>query len=130
MSYSVRCSCHELHPVAGSQAGSLLNCPCGRMVSVPPLSALRQQVGEAAYAIPTAESIHLQHGRGELLPVGHCAVCGMAKQEIFDLYVECERTKVKEFVPRSWYGIQIFLILFHPFILFLDCSITRPSTNP
>lgn len=131
MAYSVRCSCNELHAVAPSQAGSQVNCTCGQLLSVPPLSVLREQVGEAAYGVPTAESIHFQHGRGELPPLGHCAACGMPTQEIFDLYVECERTRVKEYVPRSWYVIQIVLIVFfHPIIfisrLFHHASLDKP----
>ena len=130
MSYSVRCQCNELHTVAASQAGAQLCCGCGRTLSVPPLSELRQQAREIAYAAATCDSIRFQSDSGELPPVGRCAACGLATQETFDFYVECERTKVKDLVPNHWYGIQLLLVLFHPIFfvtrMFHHASLDKP----
>lgn len=118
MTYSVHCTCSQVHEVLGSQADSLLNCPCGRTVSVPPLSALRQQVGQSAYEARIADMVQARVAAGELPIRGRCAICGTEANDTLDLYVECEQPVLKNSV--AWYTIvlgAIFLSLQSLFLL-------------
>jgi hypothetical protein len=105
MSYFARCSCNREIQVSAAQAGTAIDCDCGQRVPVPPLSVLRQQLGQRAYDVGIADRIRAKVAAGELPVLGHCAVCGFAAQDRLELDVVCERPALKHAV--SWYGVVL-----------------------
>ncbi len=66
MSYSTACECGATHAVAATQAGTTLRCACGRSVTVPALSVLRQAAGQTPMPLNTVERIRAMIRDGEL----------------------------------------------------------------
>jgi hypothetical protein len=95
MTYFIRCSCNQAHEVSARQAGSGINCGCGRRVPVPPLSELRQLAGQTAYEVRTADRTGALVYSGELPRLGLCAACGLSTSDVRVLYVEREQAFIK-----------------------------------
>lgn len=114
MSYTTSCACGRTFPVSASQAGTELNCSCGRRVSVPLLSELRQAAGQRAYETSTIDEIRRMLRDGDLPEGDLCVLSGLPTREVYYLYVHCEKKWVKG--PSRWtYVFVIFSILFLPF---------------
>jgi len=114
MSYSTSCECGQTHPVSASQAGTELNCSCGRRVSVPLLSELRQAAGQRAYETSTIDEIRRMLRDGDLPAGDLCVLSGLPTREVCNLYVHCETKWVKG--PKEWtFYVVILSILFLPF---------------
>lgn len=58
MNYSIPCQCGKSLQAAASQAGTDIECTCGRLISVPPLSQLRQMAAD-----PSSPSDETKHKR-------------------------------------------------------------------
>jgi hypothetical protein len=94
MAYSVACECSRVHPVSVGDAGSTLTCTCGRNVSVPSLSVLRQQAGEFTASPEMILDSMLRNS--ELPGDPHCVVCHTSTDDIRHFKVVCERAEAKK----------------------------------
>jgi hypothetical protein len=89
MSYFVDCSCGRRIDVVKSQAGSSIGCVCGAALEIPPLTQLKQQVGEDH--LSPLDRIG-QMLRDRQLPQSRlCAYSGMPTRDVIYIAIECER---------------------------------------
>lgn len=95
MSYSVTCECGSRHAVSATQAGSMLECACGRSVDVPLLSALRKSAGESPIPLNTIERIRAMIQSGELPNGDICPYSGRPANSTIYFHVQCERSWVR-----------------------------------
>ena len=114
MTFSLSCDCGKSLEVTASQAGTNVPCSCGRAVSVPLLSQLRQLAGQAAYEAGTIDTINRMIRDGELPHGDTCAISGLPTLDSYDLYVQCE-SKWTKGPGTGRYLFVIFTILFLPF---------------
>jgi hypothetical protein len=91
MSFTLNCSCGAILEVQATQAGTTVLCRCGAPVRVPSLGKLRELAGQPAYETSTIDVILAMLKRGELPAGGHCAISGVATDDVIDLQVEAER---------------------------------------
>ena len=116
MTFSILCDCGKRMEVTGSQAGTDMVCSCGRTVSIPLLSQLRQMAGKDAYEAGTIDTINRMIREGELPPGDTCVISGLETSGFYNLYVHCETTWVRGGgVKRHFFVIAT--ILFLPFWL-------------
>jgi hypothetical protein len=112
MTYSVPCECGNSVEASATQAGTDIPCSCGRCVSVPLLSRLRQTAGQEAYEAGTIETINRMVRTGELPSGDTCAFSGLPTVDSYNPYVQCESTWLKESrSERPWFAILAFLFL-------------------
>ncbi len=95
MTYSTACECGAVHAVAATQAGTTLECKCGRSVAVPALSALRLSAGETPIPLNTVERIEAMIRDGELPSGGVCPLSGRPADRVVHFRVECEQSWVR-----------------------------------
>jgi hypothetical protein len=111
MEYSVTCSCSNVIPVAAAQAGAEVVCRCGQVVNVPRLSQLRAATGRDAYKATVIEAIQRLTRNGEL-PYGDiCALCQMPTNDMYELYVECDRPWQRAPAAVPWWLLWFPLAL-------------------
>ena len=91
MTYTVTCECGKRHEVSTGDAGTTLNCSCGRAVSVPSLGVLRQQAGELGRSPEMILDSMLENG--ELPEDSFCVVCQARTDSVRYFEVECERVE-------------------------------------
>jgi hypothetical protein len=102
--------------VAAHQAGTNLECRCGRTVPVPPLSKLRTLSGHGAYESGIIDTINRMVRDGEL-PYGElCAVSGFPTSDVCNLCVQCESKWIKRAGSDRYFMMFVGLVL-APFFL-------------
>ncbi len=126
MSYSTTCECGAIHAVAATQAGTTLECKCGRAVCVPALSALRQAAGETPIPLNTIERIEAMIRDGELPSGNVCPVSGRPADRVVHLRVECEQSWVRGGDPMDSGAGFAFMLLFGWIGLMLASRASRP----
>ncbi len=90
--FSVTCECGATKVVAASDAGSSLNCRCGRTVHVPRLSELRRAKGLDGGESNVRDTIARMIREGSL-PWGVCfAATAMPTSDVMHFDVQCERS--------------------------------------
>jgi hypothetical protein len=89
--FFVDCSCGRRLPVAATAAGSDFKCACGRTVSIPRLSVLRQQAGIGAFESGIPDRIHRLVTAAELPEGSCCAYCGRPTDQVAELRVQIEQ---------------------------------------
>jgi hypothetical protein len=110
MSYPVQCDCGQVQRVPGTLAGSLVTCRCGRQVRVPPLSRLKQAVGETVLSPQVRIEQMLRLG---LLPEEtRCVVCGAPTEGTVRFWATCERVSVQEEWGAKGWQLVAFILCF------------------
>ena len=107
MALSVRCECGVDVPVSEGASGTVVQCACGRPLTVPSLVELRQQAGlrTVSAAIAIEDMLALR----ELPTLTSCAQCNGPSDEIVMVTAECEKVWSNELGGISW--IIGFLVL-------------------
>ena len=111
--YSVDCDCGKTLPVVKSDAGSAIQCRCGRTVRVPRLSLLRRAKGEGALESGILDRIARMIRDGQLPAGDCCAVSGFPTKDVMLFDVQCETSYVKG--ERKWGWALVILGFFMPF---------------
>lgn len=114
MAYSISCDCGNIREVTATQAGTNVSCACGRSVSVPTLSKLRQLAGQGAYEAGTIDTIVRMVRDGELPSGDTCAISGLPTSDSYELYVQCESRWIKG-PGTGQYLFALLMIVFLPF---------------
>lgn len=104
--YTVRCECGAGHAVAGTAAGTRLDCACGRTVEVPSLSKLRASAGEPTVSAELA--IKKMVERDEMPAGTDCLECRLPTRDTATILVVCEQAEFK----REQTGISVVNLLF------------------
>ncbi len=124
MDFTINCQCGATLRDATADAGGIKRCRCGHENSVPSLSKLRQESGQQAYDVSTAEKLRYMFADGDLPPNNVCVQCGCETSDVLQCSVECERPHTK---GRGFWG-TFFLGLFAPLSVFH--SIHQEYQNP
>ena len=90
MAFRVPCECGEQLDVSISDAGTTKSCDCGRAVSIPRLSKLREMAGLAAYEICPADEISRAVADGTWRLSDACSHCGAGTDSVAHLHGICE----------------------------------------
>lgn len=117
MGYSFSCECGNEIEVKPAQAGTELACGCGRTLTVPRLSQLRQFAGEEAYETGVIDTIHRLIRSGELPSAENCVISGIRTAHTCELYVQCESSWMKGGEDGSGPKVVTFLALLAPIFL-------------
>src|SRR5688572_17997315 len=94
--FSIDCECGAQLPVSASQAGTTLECRCGRTVKVPLLSELRKLQGKGAYESGPIETILRLTKEGRLPSSDVCVISGRPTNDICRFHILCETTWFKK----------------------------------
>ena len=123
----VSCECGAVIPVRKTQAGSDVECGCGRIVEVPSLAQLRRAAGLRGIE-ETVDGKVRRLVREGTLPGEMCVVSGTPSQDVLRLICECERTAFKNQASSDW--IVFFLIT--PIVGMIGAifGLLRLSTRP
>lgn len=114
MDYFVECLCGKQSPVNPALAGSTILCDCGRTVTVPRLSALRQAAGQGAFEAGIVDTVRRGIATGELPSIRQCALTGEVTDDTVEVLVVCERKWLRGPGKRRW-AFAILTVLFLPF---------------
>ena len=90
MDFQVPCECGQTLAVTMTDAGSSKLCGCGRLVSIPSLSQLRQLSGLSAYEACPADEIQRMVADGTWELTKNCSHCGNHTDSIIYLHGVCE----------------------------------------
>lgn len=108
--YVIYCECGKQLFVSPRQAGSQVDCTCGRFVKVPNLSALKKSAGESVQT--TIEHIETMLRKGEL-PYGDvCPVSGRRTDDSIYFHVQCERVWVRGGDSVNYGKVIAYYLLF------------------
>ena len=111
MNYSVPCACGVTHAISATQAGSRIDCRCGRLLDIPALSELRTAKGESPIELGTVRTIRAMIRDG-LLPDGDiCPYSGRPANDTVFFQVQCERTYVRSEDTLSTGEILVYVFL-------------------
>jgi hypothetical protein len=78
-------------PLKLTQAGSIVTCTCGRQNQVPPMSELRQAVGQTPMPLTIVERIEQRLLQGRLPESRQCAETGISTESICEFHIVCEQ---------------------------------------
>lgn len=92
MEFRVPCECGQQLKVSVTDAGTTKNCGCGRTVSIPRLSKLRETAGLDAYEFCPAQEINQAVADGAWPVSADCCQCGFGTDSIVQLQGICERS--------------------------------------
>jgi hypothetical protein len=120
MSYTTSCECGRTYPVNASQAGTELNCSCGRRISVPLLSELRRSAGQRAYETSTIDEINRMLRDGDLPTGDLCVLSGTPTREVYNLYVQCETKWIKGRSISPYVLVVVAFAVLAPFVWLLS----------
>ena len=120
----VNCECGAVIPVRKTQAGSDVECGCGRIVEIPSLAELRRAAGLRGIE-ETIDGKVRRLVREGTLPGAMCVVCATPSQDVLRLICECERTAFKNQASSDW--IVFFLI--SPMLGLLRLATRRVTYN-
>lgn len=109
MPYVVPCECGIHHSVEATTAGSRLPCQCGREITVPSLSKLKQAAGESA----GSAEVRIEHllRKGLLPGETTCVECRVKTSSVWHCWVTCERPKVEQATGwglSAWNYVSLF----------------------
>ena len=90
MDFYVPCECGHRLDVSVSDAGTTKSCDCGRSVSIPRLSKLRELAGMTAYEICPADEINRAVAVGTWSVCDSCSHCGSGTDSVAHLHGICE----------------------------------------
>jgi hypothetical protein len=102
MKYRVPCPCGDTVTVSETDAGSRVQCWCGRVVDVPSLRELRRQSGEPEPAVSPEMAVEALLLAGKLPEEKHCLLCGVPTNASVSCRTECERAYVQRSGPPLW----------------------------
>jgi len=88
------CECGKSHIATAKNAGSQIQCGCGRSVAVPTLSKLRTQAGKDAYITNPAEAIRKQQNEGGSPAGDRCILCGSTSPIGYTCDAVCESSRL------------------------------------
>jgi hypothetical protein len=119
MDFRIDCQCGRHNMVNEGSAGATIACDCGRLISVPSLSALRVQAGLPPY--DPGPVMLLQHllSTGQLPGTKICVSCGHQTDHVVAVLTECETTHRTETGGRSWM-MAILVLSFWPALFFMS----------
>jgi hypothetical protein len=112
------CDCGNSNAVSAMEAGTLINCPCGKSITVPSLSKLRQLAGQDAFVTNPADAIRkIQRDGGN--PAGdRCVLCGSDSPQFYECHALCESPQLKHAqdaeasdIPRQMLGVANYILL-------------------
>ena len=92
MEFQVPCQCGQSLAVTANDAGTTKTCDCGRLISIPRLSLLREMSGLSAYETCPADEIRRMVAEGTWHLTDACCHCGAGTDEVAYLHCDCEHT--------------------------------------
>jgi hypothetical protein len=111
---SLPCECGGSVTARARDAGGSIRCNCGRNVSVPRLSELRQLSGADPFITNPVEAIRKAQRAG-IDPAGDkCLLCGVERPVFYELNAVCEQSHVKKSNSGDSGGLLRWFVL--PFI--------------
>ncbi len=105
--YSYSCPCGVTTPISTSQAGSQLNCDCGKSVKVPSLSVLRTLSGKDSYEAGVVDEIKRMIRSGCLPSVEKCLLSKQATEDVVTANILIPRF-FKDQASDDWKIAMIF----------------------
>jgi hypothetical protein len=109
MKYRVQCTCGDAISVAECDAGSQVQCWCGRVVEVPSLRELRRQAGEPGPTVSPEMEVEALLLAGKLPEEDRCVLCESPTNGCVSCRTECERAYVQRSGPPLWVRALAFL---------------------
>jgi hypothetical protein len=91
MDFSVTCSCGNSISVSAANAGGDVRCACGKLITVPSLSDLREGIGHTKYDLGIVGRVRKAIADKELPSGRVCLKCGIETTSTLCFSVECER---------------------------------------
>lgn len=124
MDFQLPCDCGQVLVVTPGDAGSSKSCGCGRAVSVPSLSQLRQLSGLAAFEACPADEIQQMVREGQWELTNNCSHCTTPADSVAYLHGICEEawreapSILNDKSRVTVFFLRVFLFLFLNRILF------------
>jgi hypothetical protein len=114
----VPCVCGGSVIVRAKDAGGIAKCACGKLVSVPNLSKLREMTGAEPFVTNPAEAIRKLHLQG-IDPAGDkCVLCGSSVPVAYDCHAVCESSHLKSSADAESPSIpRLLTLLFLPHLI-------------
>lgn len=127
--YEFECECGRTHEVSAGAAGTTVACDCGRHPEVPGLQDLRRRAGEPAVSPELLIPVLFEDGR--LPPGRRCACCGEVTPHVFNVWVVCERSEVRQGSSFPWpVAFAVFLLSWPLLLLSLLANAVANRSAP
>jgi hypothetical protein len=106
-------------------AGSNVDCRCGKSVAVPKLSELRKLAGKSAYATNPADMVRELASNGTNPGSANCLECGASGGDLYRCEVVCEQSYANKAPANEGYGFihrtaSVLMLLFLPFSIWFS----------